>query len=128
MVIAEIKEGFTETWTEPLYQYDRGQTLVITGIELPPSFEIHFSNTREGGMAVAYMGHPEGVHIPNILLTTGETIYAWFYVTDHDNHEGKSEHTIIIPVNRRPMAYPVSSDEGVTNGFIVDDDETLIYT
>ena len=125
-VIASFKPGFTEAITQPLTQYDKGQTLIIVGIELPEEFEVHFSNYREGGMAASYVGRPEGVHIPNVLLTTGEYIYAWVYVTDHKGHEGKTEYCITIPVNRRSAQYPTSSDEGVINGFAVDDNETLI--
>ena len=125
-VIAKFKKGYKEAITEPLTQYDKGQTLIIVGLELPDEYEVHFSNQKEGGMAASYVGDLSGVHIPNILLTTGDYIYAWVYVTDHNSHEGKTEYSIVIPVNRRSAQYPTSSNEGVINGFTVDDNETLV--
>jgi len=38
-----MKDGEVNS-TEPLYQWDYGQRLIITGVELPQAYEVHFSN------------------------------------------------------------------------------------
>ena len=60
--------------TIPLYQYDYGQKLIITGIELPDYYEVHFSNELHGE-AVTSIGDDSGVDIPDAVLTSGSPIY-----------------------------------------------------
>ena len=84
-----------------LYQWDYGQILQITGLDLPTAYEVHFSNTLSMGQTITQIGNADGVTIPDDLLRTGDTIYAWIYLHAGDS-DGETEYCIIIPVVARP--------------------------
>ena len=48
IVTASFNLGEVSSVTSPLFQYDYGQELVIHGISLPSTFEVHFSNDQYG--------------------------------------------------------------------------------
>ena len=85
--------------TIPLYQYDYGQKLLITGVELPEYYEVHFSNTMNGE-ATTVLGDSTGVLIPDSLVATGEPIYLWLYLHD-TSYDGETEYYGVIPVIKR---------------------------
>ena len=89
----------TVTKTQPLYQYDYGQVLKFTGVELPATYEVHFSNTQHG-VATTMIGGPDGVTIPDMYLTTGADVYVWLYLHT-GNADGETEYNCIIPVISR---------------------------
>lgn len=154
MIIAAFKNGETRTYTKNVHQFDKGQKLIVTGIALPESYEVHISNNKDGGMAVAYEGNIEGVYIPDAFFVSGDYIYVWLYTTathsegsgsygyqmGPDNEEleevtvggkvieeGETAYEIIIPVVRRPINVPVADkSSGGAMGYIVDENETLI--
>lgn len=89
--------------TDPLYQYDYGQKLVITGVELPDAYEVHFAN-RPDGTAMVCIGNAEGVDIPDQFLLSGQPVYGWIFV--HEGREdGATRRSFVIPVI--PRAEPV---------------------
>ena len=50
IITANFSGGGTSATTAPLWQWDYGQVLCITGIEdLPAAFEVHFSTNKTGG-------------------------------------------------------------------------------
>ena len=126
-IIAAFKNGETKVYTKTAHQFDRGQKLIVTGIALPNSFEIHFSNDPENGIATSCKGNPEGVMIPDAYFVSGDYIYAWLYAKEKeegshsgyvmgddetlqvvegsggDTEEGYTLYTIIIPIARRPV-------------------------
>lgn len=83
----------------PLWQYDYGQILKITGIELPDIYEVHFSNDPRG-VAKQIIGSTDGVRIPSEYLTSGSNVFAWFYVHQGDD-DGTTLYQIEIQVRRR---------------------------
>ena len=85
--------------TIPLYQYDYGQNLVITGAELPQAYEVHFANEMHGD-AVTSIGGSTGVAIPDSVLTSGDPIYLWLYLHE-DSTDGETEFQGVIPVIKR---------------------------
>ena len=85
--------------TIPLYQYDYGQVLVITGATLPSSYEVHFANEMHGD-AVTSIGGSTGVAIPDSVLTSGDPIYLWLYLHE-DSTDGETEFQGVIPVIKR---------------------------
>lgn len=98
ITVATINTGRTAT-TEPIFQYDYGQILIIRGIELPTSYQVHFSNERTGN-SQTMIGTGDGVEIPQDLIAQGRTIYAWIYLhTGLD--DGETVYTITIPVTPR---------------------------
>ena len=85
--------------TEPLYQYDYGQRLIITGIELPSAYEVHFANKLSGDSKTV-VGDETGVDIPDEYLATGEPVNVWLFLHEGEN-DGETEYKGYIPVIRR---------------------------
>ena len=98
MIKAAFTRGSHKVQTEPLWQYDYGQVLKITGLELPASYEVHFSNAPDG-VATTSIGNDDGVSIPDIYLTRGD-VYAWLYLHTGEN-DGETVYQIEIPVRKR---------------------------
>lgn len=88
--------------TCPLFQYDYGQILKISGIELPASYQVQFSNTEDAGVSKTMLGDADGVQIPDEYLLTGDYIYAFVYLHETED-DGETEYVIEIPVIRRPV-------------------------
>lgn len=85
--------------TDKLFQYDYGQKLLFTDIDLPTFYEVHFSNEMHGE-SVTSIGDETGVDIPDSLLETGDSIYLWLFLHD-DVTDGETEFQGVIPVIRR---------------------------
>lgn len=115
MIIADFKYGETRCYTRNAYQYDKGQKLAITGLELPPNYTAHISNQKEGGVAYACTGDTEGVMIPDAMFLTGDYIYVWLCIEEPvevDNGEPDENDLVsdgvetilevVIPVVKRP--------------------------
>lgn len=93
--------GLREVTTSPLWQWDYGQILKITGLDLPQAFEVHFSNSRKSGETVTQIGTDNQVVIPDMYLTSGAAIYAFIFL--HDGlTDGETEYVINVPVRERP--------------------------
>jgi len=93
--------GLREVTTAPLWQYDYGQILQITGLDLPQAFEVHFSNSRKSGETVTQIGTDNQVTIPDMYLTSGADIFAFVFLHDGTD-DGETEYVIKIPVRERP--------------------------
>jgi len=113
-IITANFSGGTSATTAPLWQWDYGQALCITGIDLPAAFEVHFSTNRTGGVSTVAVGADGQVTIPNDLLTIGKNLNAWIYLSDSEG-EGETEYAITIPVKARPM--PETYDAEATGEF-----------
>ena len=114
IITANFSGGGTSATTALLWQWDYGQVLCITGIDLPAAFEVHFSTNRAGGVSTVAVGADGQVTIPNVLLTIGKNINAWIYLSDAQG-EGETEYSILIPVKARPM--PETYDAEVSGEF-----------
>lgn len=103
--------------TDPVFQYNEGdQLLVISGITLPASYRVDFSNHIDNYMAYTVTGDASGAVIPPEILANGNTIYA-FYV-DESGDTVTTQYRIEIPVIRRPMPedyVPSPSSHGIIN-------------
>lgn len=110
-----ITADFKGEWsclTEPLWQWDYGQVLNITGIDdLPSNFVAHCAN-RWDGSSQTVLGSNGRISIPNDLLTSGEQVYVWIVLTV-DGTDGETKYKITIPVNRRaaPTDYPTTEQQ-----------------
>lgn len=85
--------------TGSLYQYDYGQRLIIKGVALPETYEVHFSNDLLGSSKTV-LGDSTGVAIPDEYLTSGDNIHVWVYLHD-GNADGETEYHGIINVIQR---------------------------
>lgn len=82
----------------PLYQYDYGQILQLTGVDLPEHYEVHFSSGDAA--AVTVIGDADGARIPDALLLHTEAIKAWLYLHAGED-DGETVWQITIPVLAR---------------------------
>ena len=87
---------------QKLYQYDYGQILKLTGIELPELYEVHFSN-GERGTSTTGIGTTDGVEIPDQYLLNAGKLYVWLY-THTTEDDGETELGFWIPII--PRAQP----------------------
>lgn len=55
MIVADLSSGCKVT-TCPIWQWDKGQVLEITDIDLPNTFLVDISNTETSGDAESYLG------------------------------------------------------------------------
>lgn len=94
-----------------MHQWDRGQMLLIAGLDLPPAVEFHFYNEgraeaiRVAGVTVAGITTTQ---VPNELLEEPLNIYAYVYLTDEESSRtGQKLHINITP---RPEPEETSTD------------------
>ena len=104
----------------PLWQYDYGQILRITGLDLPESYEVHFSNDPRG-VAKSIPGNANGVRIPAEYLKSGSSVFAWLYVHQGED-DGSTEYQIEITVRRRarPTSEAPDSEEKTAIGDLIE--------
>lgn len=86
--------------TNRLWQWNYGQKLSISGIELPSTFEVQFAN-KSGTETVSQIYSDGAVEIPDQFLTTGEWIEAFVFL-HNEQDDGETVYKISIPVTARP--------------------------
>lgn len=102
VITVVLSEGCTSlSATKTAYQYDYGQVLKITGIELPTAYQVHFSNNKSSGDSITMIGNADGVLIPDDVLATGSDVYAFLFLQTGES-DGETEYRITIPVHPRP--------------------------
>lgn len=103
--------GNTFATTERLWQYDYGQKLLISDLDLPEFYEVHFASSADGN-AIVNVGDATGVDIPDKFIRVHGYIYAWLFLHD-DTAEGHTKYQIKIPVEKRakPPEDPPSSEQ-----------------
>lgn len=108
MVIANFENNETVKYVSGLYQYNKGQVLRITGLNLPQIVEIDFALEETGSIAKREVGTTENgiteVQIPNYFLINNDigvdyTIYVFVYITN--NEVGETVKVIKLQVKSR---------------------------
>ena len=108
MIIANFENNERVKHVSGLYQYDKGQILRITGLNLPQIVEIDFALEETGSIAKREVGTTENgiteVQIPNYFLINNDigidyTIYAFVYITN--NEVGETVKVIKLQVKSR---------------------------
>ena len=103
--------------TDSLYQWDKNQDLVISGLNLSVAPEIHFANADMERALVRQSTLDDGiitVRIPNSLLQTSYPIKAYVGVYEGDSF--KVIESVIIPImpKEKPADYTIEdSDEEI---------------
>lgn len=87
--------------TNALWQYDYGQVLQISGVELPETFEVHLCN-RGNNATITQIGQNYQVSIPDEFLANPTWIDAYIFLHSGLN-DGETVYSISIPVSARPM-------------------------
>lgn len=88
-------------FTSALYQWDYGQILLPTGVELPTAYEVHFA-VPNTDTTMTVIGGADGVAIPDELLQSSGQIVAYIYLHSGED-DGETEYKINIPVKSRPQ-------------------------
>ena len=110
--IVSVKLDSRYASTLGVWQYDYGQVLRITGLELPPAVEVQFSLDEKSGETLSRVGTTvDGVtevKIPDELFrhsaTSNYRIYAYIYLTDETSGNTKCEITIPVRVRSKPTS------------------------
>ena len=105
IVIADFHNGNYSVKTDPVWQYDYGRVMQITGVELPSAYEVHFASDPLG-FSKTQIGNENGVRIPDEYLQTGQMVYAWLFLHEGQD-DGETRFSISIPVRRRAMPLDV---------------------
>ena len=98
---------------DELWQYDYGQKIQITGLDLPEIFEVHFSWKDLEAAKVVTGTTIDGistVDIPNAALQQKRMITAYIYISDPE--EGETVNVIYMTVNSRkaPEGFEAPAD------------------
>lgn len=103
MLIANFsRRGEEIEINEELWQWDYGQKIQITGLDLPEIFEVHFSwKDLETAKVVtgSTINGTSTVDIPNAALQQKRIVTAYIYISDSE--EGETINTIYMLVNSR---------------------------
>lgn len=101
MILAEFRPGEYSTTAYGLVQWDYGQTLKITGVEVAETLEVHFAvNRKDAEIVVGNIADGAiEAKIPDNLLEEGEEIKVYLYIADPDS--GKTVRKVLLPVKRR---------------------------
>ncbi len=84
-------------------QWDYGQILTFPDLELPETYQVHFSNAPACGTAVTVLGGPEGVSIPDTLLQQAKPISAYVFLhAGEDDGETVFTITLFVKPRQRP--------------------------
>lgn len=84
-----------------LWQFDYGQKLIIEGLDLPGTYEVHFSNKEIYGSTKTQIGTADGITIPDEYLISGEPLFVFIFLHDGTD-DGETEYKAKIYVKRRP--------------------------
>lgn len=94
-----FRPGQRSVKTDPLFQWDDGVILKFSGLNLPDTYVVDFSNSTSGGAKKRNSGNSDGVLVPAEVFTSGTEIYAWPVWTDEIGSH--TEAVAIIPIDRR---------------------------
>ena len=85
--------------SKPVYQYDYGLELHVSGVELPQTFEAHFCNVGDDETKTA-IGSDYVVTIPDEFLIDGRNIFGYIFLHSAVD-DGETVYKIEIRVNER---------------------------
>lgn len=94
--------------TDPVFQYDYGLKLVISGVALPETYDAHFGNTNSAS-AKTVTGDNTGLEIPDEYLRNGEDVHAWLYL-----HVGEDDGETVLHIHIPVISRAAIDDEEIT--------------
>lgn len=102
MITVDFSGGHESVKAQGLYQWDKGQKLVINGLGVAAA-QVHYANEKSEN-AIIFIATKQDtggllVDIPNSLLEEEYGIYAYIYLTS--GTDGETIKTVHIPVKRR---------------------------
>ena len=106
---ADLSEGRNVTAQPSLVQWNRGNFLNVSGVDLPASYKVEFSNKGDQ-QTVSATAYSDSIEIPNALLETGRPIIAYVVMIWEDGRS--TEYWITINVKPRPEPSDEEPDPG----------------
>ena len=118
IITAVFQDGETKCVANGLWQWDYGQILHITGLDLPRSVELHM---YQKNLSCTRIGSTEdgvtSVELPDAMLQVNMPITIYLYLHTEET-DGETEYKISLPITGRPK--PVDYD-------ITDPDTSIAY-
>lgn len=97
-IIKAVFGGSAYTRTEKVFRFDTDDYLKFYGVDLPDTYQVHFSNSVSGESKTV-LGNADGVQIPWEYFAPGSDIYAWVWVVTSTG--GYTKYQVTIPVAQR---------------------------
>lgn len=113
-IIKGVVGGTRYTETSAVIKEDHGLYLKIEGVNLPPTYEVDFSNDEHHGTSVTMIGNSDGVLIPSQFISSGKDVFAFLYHVGADF--GRTVYKFRIPNKVRPdrtNAQPTPEEQSV---------------
>lgn len=116
-----------------LTQWDKGQKITISFENMPERFQVHFSSKGSDEAYVVDVKSSEGVavaDIPDELLTKGNDIDAWIYITSGSKGETIGKATLYVKPRAEPIGYMeslVPSQQKLVENMIIELQDNLKY-
>lgn len=91
-----------------LWQYDKGQTLVVENLDYEVSPEVHFETSATDNALVSTGTYKNGtltVQIPDALLIEARAITAYLYIDKDTNAETVQKINIVVRPRKKPSDY-----------------------
>lgn len=113
-------DSYDNYLTDSVYQWDINRVLKITGLNLTVAPEVHFT-TRQMDKAIVrqseLIDHVVTVNIPNSILQTPYTVYA--YIGIYEGSAFKTIETVEIPIiaKARPEDYRIEKSDNEVYSF-----------
>lgn len=108
IITAAFAEGETKCVANGLWQWDFGQILHITGLDLPRAVELHMYQKQ---LACTRIGQTEdgvtSVALPDTMLQVNMPITIYLYLHTEET-DGETEYKISLPIAGRPK--PIDYD------------------
>lgn len=100
VMLPKMDFGVSPTiYTQSIWQYNYGQVIRISGIELPSPFECHFSSDGTSE-TILVLGENNQVTIPDELLQINRNINCYIFLHATET-SGETQYRICIPVEKR---------------------------
>ena len=84
------------------YRYNSGVYLKFVDIELPATYQVHFSDDISD-VSIEMVGDENGVLVPSDVFASGKTIYPWIYLHPTDDSSVTKYEIHINKRNRSPL-------------------------
>lgn len=123
MIRVEFKEHSVVT-VYGLTQYDFGQLLEITGVDIPDGTEIHFC---QSGKAITQYIQKNQVLIPDHMLQYSDAVHAYLYKVEHESGETTRHIVLKIAAREKPGDYVIPEEPAYSRLLPIggDDDQIL---
>ena len=124
-----FKEGYETAFDDNLKQWDKGQKLQISGLDISTEIvEVHFSLQEIGGTAKRMLGTvTDGVihvDIPNLILAKENVYqqtydaYAWIYLSEDESAETVRKIIFTIEARAKPENYVSDDDPDIQQQYL----------